>query len=97
MALKIIYENRRQIIRDYREEKENSEFPDIYESMKSLISYGYMTEEEYEREWEVEDTLKCYTESTETSPIKEYESDEEKGEEIGVENGQGELEAEKLR
>ena len=46
--------------------------------MKLLITYGYLTLEEYEKEWEIEDTFKCYSESTETSPFKECESDENK-------------------
>jgi hypothetical protein len=45
LALKIVYRNRKQVIQNWKDEKEfTDEFPDPYEAMKALVVHGYMSE-----------------------------------------------------
>ena len=54
MALKTVYYNRRQIIQAAKDDRDpTNHFPDSYESMRGLVDEGYMSDDEYEMQWEM--------------------------------------------
>ena len=69
MALDIVYDTLPLITADFKGRKlETGVFPDPYGTLRTLVDKDYLTEEEYEKEWDC-DVQKCNTESTE--PLKE--------------------------